>query len=199
MHISLPIDRPGRLLAIGVTLTVLLLVWFAAVAPMADLFAARAEALAERQALYRRMRDVADTLPALQVQASAVLPGSGFADGPASPLLDGGTDAVAGAILQQRLQEMAANAGATLSSTETLPATPVKDYRRIGVRVSLNAPWPVLVRLLQAVEQASPRMVVDDVQVRGLPTLVQPADPPLEAGFTVLAFRAESSASGGSR
>lgn len=192
MDISLPTGRPGKLLAVGITLAVPLLVWFALVTPMIDLFAARAETLAQRQALDRRMRDLADTLPALQAQVSAGPPSSGLADSPTTPVLDGGTDAVAGATLQQLLQDMALKVGAVLSSTETLPATPVKGYRRIGVRVSLNAPWPVLVGLLQAVEQASPSMLVDDLQVRGLPMLTQPAEPPLDAGFTVLAFRAET-------
>ncbi len=163
------------------------LVWFVAIAPLTDLFAARAEALAQRRILYHRMADRVASLPALQAEAAAGSP----AGSPASAVLSNETDAMAGASLQQRLQEMAAGVGAVLSSTETLPATPMKGYRRIGLRVSLTAPWPVLVGLFEAVEQASPRMLIDDLQMHGRVMLVQPAEPLLDAGFTVLAFRAD--------
>jgi general secretion pathway protein M len=107
-----------------------------------------------------------------------------------SSLLDGATDAVAAAALQQRVQDMATRAGATLTSAETLPATQTGAYRRIGLHVSLNAPWAVLARLLAAVDQGTPRMLVDDLQLHGARLVARPADPALDAGFTVFAFRA---------
>lgn len=184
MRNALPTGRPGRLLAAGITLIAIVLVWFAAAAPLLRLFAENAETLAQRRMLYSRMANLADRLPALQAQAAPAI---------VAPVqvIDGGTDAVAGAALQQNVQEMAVRAGATLSSTEALPAVPVPGYRRVGLRVSLNAPWPVLIRLLQAIEQSNPRMLVDDLQVHGVRMLTPPADPPLDAGFTILAFRAD--------
>ena len=184
MRISLPTGRFGRLLAAGLTAAAILLVWFSAVAPLLDLYAENAEVLAQRRVLYRRMVNLADRLPSLQAQAG---PGTAAA----VPVIDGATDAVAGAVLQQSVQEMAVGAGATLSSTEALPATPVQGYRRLGLRVSLNAPWPVLIQLLQAIEQSNPRLLVDDLRVHGVRMLTPPVDPPLDAGFTILAFRAD--------
>jgi hypothetical protein len=184
MRISLPTGRSGRLLAAGLTGAAMLFIWFSAVAPLLDLYAENAETLAQRRVLYRRMVDLTDRLASLQAQA-----GPGVAA--AVPVIDGATDAVAGAALQQSVQEMAARAGATLSSTEALPATPVQGYRRLGLRVSLNAPWPILIQLLQTIERSNPRMLVDDLQVHGLRMLTPLVDPPLDAGFTVLAFRAD--------
>jgi hypothetical protein len=184
MRIFLPTGQSGRLLAAGITAAAILLIWFSAVAPLLDLYAENAETLAQRRVLYRRMVDLTDRLASLQAQA-----GPGVAA--AVPVIDGATDAVAGAALQQSVQEMAARAGATLSSTEALPATPVQGYRRLGLRVSLNAPWPILIQLLQTIERSNPRMLVDDLQVHGLRMLKPPADPPLDAGFTILAFRAD--------
>ena len=82
-----------------------------------------------------------------------------------------------------------------MASAETLPATQMPTtqagaYRRIGLHVSLSAPWTVLARLLQSIERASPRMLVDDLQLHAARMVAAPPDPPLEAGFTVFAFRA---------
>ena len=93
--------------------------------------------------------------------------------------------------LQQRVQDIAAKSGATLASTEALAAEAAGGYRRIRMRVALTARWPVLVAMLQALaEQASPQMLVDDVQLRSAPVLLDRDDPPLDASFTVLALRA---------
>jgi len=183
---ALPTGRRGKALAVALLLLVLAAAWMAVAAPLLNWHADRAEALQQRSVLARRMAQVAAGLPELQRQAAAAA-----AVGPvAATLLDGSTDAVAGATLQQLVQDMAARAGATLSSTETLPAEAVAAYRRIGVRVALSAPWGVLVQLLRAVQQASPQMLVDDLQIRGGRQFGAAAEPPLEASFTVQGFRA---------
>ena len=178
---SLPTGLPGRLLALGLTLLLLAAAWFATVQPVIDWYADRAANLDQRVRLARRMTEMTASVPvaanrAADPQAPATLPGS--------------SDAVAGADLQQRVQEMAAQAGATVTSTETLPAAAAGAYRRIGLHLSVNATWPVLVALLQAVGQASPRMLIDDFQVRGPRLVVRPSEPPLEVSFTLFGFRA---------
>lgn len=192
---TLPTGRRGQALAAGLLLLVLAAAWIAVAAPLLAWHADRAEALEQRSALARRMAQVAGTLPDLQQHAAAV-----DAAGPvAATLLGGSTDAVAGATLQQLVQDMATQAGASLSSTEALPAETLAAgvgttdtaaaYRRIGVRVALSAPWPVLVQLLRAVGQASPQMLVDELQIRGARQFGIPGDLPLEASFIVLGFR----------
>jgi len=183
---SLPTGRRGQLLAWGLLLVLLATAWVAVAAPLLDWHGGREEALQQRAILARRMAQAASRLPDLQRQAAA----AATAGPVAATLLDGSTDAVAGATLQQLIQDMAARAGATLSSTETLPAEAVASYRRIGVRVALSAPWGVLVQLLRAVEQASPQMLVDDLQIHGARRFGVAGEPPLEASFTVLGFRA---------
>lgn len=183
---SLPTGRRGQALALALLLLVMAAAWAAVAAPLLDCHASRAESLQQRSVLARRMAQVAAGLPELQRQAAAAA-----ATGPvAATLLDGSTDAVAGARLQQLIQDMAGGSGATLSSTETLPAETVAAYRRIAVRVALSAPWSVLVKLLRAVEQASPQMLVDDLQIRGARQFGITGELPLDASFTVLGFRA---------
>jgi general secretion pathway protein M len=112
-------------------------------------------------------------------------------------VLEGGSDAVASAALQTIVQARATASGASVTSIETLPAETHGAYRRIGLRLSLSAPWPVLIELLRAIAEpgdgasaAVPNMVIDNLQFRAPPIQTRVADTPVTASFTVFAFRA---------
>jgi general secretion pathway protein M len=187
--LDLPTGRRGQLLALGLTIAVLGGLWVGVAAPLLDRYALRAEQVHARRALARRMAELAETLPAQREGARRVAaPGRPAEEG---VVLEGASDAIAAAALQGRLQEMAARAGAPLSSVEALPGEAAGAWRRIGVRVAVNAPWPAIIRLLQGIGTASPRMLVDELQLR-IPPLLRTGPRPVEASFTVLAFRAEA-------
>jgi general secretion pathway protein M len=189
---ALPTGRAGRLLAVGLLGAVLLSGWFAAAAPLLAWHAERAEALIVQHMQAQRMEALAQALPELQEMAASHITGSG----PPS-LLEGATDAIAGAALQGLLQEMAAQAGATLTSIETRPPATAGSYRRIGLRLSLAAPWPVLMRLLQAVTQARPHMVIDELELHNSQMLGDRGEVLLSAAFVAYAFRADTRPVGG--
>jgi general secretion pathway protein M len=183
---TLPDGLRGRLLAIALALAVAALVWTGVVYPLVAWHANYAEHLEQRRALARRMVELSVTLPDLQARAV----GRNLSGPAPSAVLQGNSDAIAGAALQQLVQQMATVAGTSLSSVEMLPAQSVGNYRRIGLHIALQAQWPVLVHLLQSVERANPRMLVDDLRLRGPP--MQNAALPMDASFTVLAFRGGS-------
>jgi general secretion pathway protein M len=182
MIAALPTGRPGTALALGLLGGVVLAAWFGIGAPLLAWHGDRAAEIAERQSLARRLEALAEAAPAL--------PRAPGPDSAATLLLEGGTDALAGAALQGLVRDMATRAGATLSSVETLPATTVGGYRRITLRLSLSASWPVLARLLEAVEQARPRVVVDELEVQASQMLTGAEERLLTAGFILHAFRA---------
>ena len=189
MSPALPTGRAGQWLALGLAALVAALLWVVMALPLIQWHAARDEALAGRRALAGRMAGLAAELPQLKHAAAQ----AADAGPPAGAMLDQPSDAVAGAALQQRVQDIATKAGATLSSTEALPAEATGGYRRIRLRVALTAHWPVLVGMLQGLAlQTAPQMLVDDVQLRSAPVLLDRGDPPLDASFTVLALRAGS-------
>jgi len=188
---ALPTGPRGRLLALAITLLALALLWFGAVSPLLDWYAGREEALRDRAAYAARLEALATTLPALQRQAAQ----AATAGKTEVLVLAGADDAIAGAALQGQVESMAHDAGATLASVETLPVEQVGRYRRIGVGISVNAPWAVLVRLIRAVEQATPPMFVDNLQIES-DTNGQMADPPLQASLSVLAFRTGAAPAG---
>ncbi len=185
MPLALPTGQRGRLLALGITVALLIVVWFAAISPLIDLYADRAQQLDERRGIAAHMAFVAAQLPELTQRASA----ANRNGPPPTLLLQGSSDAVAGAALQNLVQDMA-KGGANLVSVESLPAEPAGAYRRIGIKISFNAPWPILVGLLQSIEQASPPMLIDDLQIHGSPLSLINRTTGLEAGLTIYSFRA---------
>ena len=130
MNGALPDGPRGRLLAVGLTLILLALAWVGVAEPLIGWHGSLAAAAENRGAVARRMEAVAETLP--QLRAAATAPETRAA----APLLEGATDALAGAALQARLRELAAEAQISLTSTETLPATDEAALRRIGLRIA---------------------------------------------------------------
>jgi general secretion pathway protein M len=185
MALALPEGARGRVLALGIAGIVLASVWLAAGQPLLAAYADRADTLGRRAALATRMADIAASLPELQREAAA----RSHDAPPAAATLAGASDALAGAALQSLIEGMSNSAGGHLSSTEALPAEQVGAYRRVALRVAVDATWPVLVRLLQDIERATPRMFIDDLQIRAQPAAEKLREPALDISFTVLAFR----------
>ena len=187
---ALPTGRRGQMVALALLGVVAFVVWAGAVSPVLDWFADRATHLKEQQVLGARMQSVASLAPALQ-QRLAV---NGTSATPTRAMFDGANDAVAGAALQQAVQDVAAHAGATIQSAEVLPASAVGTYRRLGLHVTVSGSWPVLVNLLAATLQSTPHMLVDDLQFRQTQALDAVDSHPMEATMTVVAFNARSPA-----
>jgi general secretion pathway protein M len=168
----------GRILAAGLALLVLLVLWVGVLSPVLDWYDARAARLDDLRLRAAHEQALIDALPALKKAAAAA------AAQPTRAVLTGNTDAVAGAALQEQVQTMASAASVTLTSTDQLPG-----YRRIGVRIEMNAQLPVIVALLKSIEEAQPSMVVDDIHLTATPVGPQNVQLPLDASFTVYGFR----------
>ena len=186
MSENLPNGRRGQLLAIGLTIVCLAALWVAVVSPLMSWYDARAVDLDGRRMVAVRVARIAQSVPGLLRQAA-----SQPAAAPAGRdlALEAPSDAVAGARLQQHMQDLAAAAGITLTSIETLPALQEGGYRRISLRVTCAASLPVLTSLLQKLEVSSPKMLIDDLALNASPDLNRPDGIAIAANFTVIAFR----------
>ena len=186
MRSALPHGWTGQALALALTVFAGLAVWLGVIAPAADWFADREDTLRRERAMAVRMAALIETLPALR---DAALAATETGRQP-NALLAGATDALAAAVLQQKLDELASAAGVRIGREEILPARAEDDFRAISVRVSLTAPWRAVVALFQGMATASVPMAADDMQLRGPSANLNDPALPVDAAFTVTAFRA---------
>jgi general secretion pathway protein M len=171
-------------------LVVLAATYLLAVAPLLDLYAGR-EAIAEdRRMAIPRLRAAAAELPALRSRVAELR----ITASTRKVTLEGASDAIASANLQSRIEELAASVGATIGSTESLPAEVHGGYRRIGLRYVLSGPYETLVKFLAKLEAAAPPLVIDNLHIHGV--LRRPGTPAasgLDAGVDVYGFRSNES------
>jgi general secretion pathway protein M len=184
------------LLALAILCLVLSGVYFLVVAPVLDLYGQREATLADRRMLAPRLSAAAAELPALrarltELQASATT---------RNIALDGASDAIAGANLQSRIEELASSAGVAIGSTEGLAAENRGGYRRIGLRLAITGDYDAIVKLLGAIETAAPPLILSNLQFHGTlrqmgqrqmgqPPMDQPQTSRVDAGFEVYGFR----------
>ena len=93
--------------------------------------------------------------------------------------------------LQSHIAELAASAGVTVASTESLPVETRGGYRRIGLRFTLSGVYEALLKLIAKLEGTSPPLVVENLHIHGV--LRRPGTPAassaLDAGLDVFGFR----------
>jgi general secretion pathway protein M len=189
----MPTGRNGRLWALILMLIAVGGVYLVVV-PLVNYYAERQSVLENRRMLLPRLSAAAEELPALRARASGLRATAGAR----KVTLEGASDAIASANLQGRIEELAASAGATVSSTEGLPAEVRGGYRRIGLRYVLVSSYETLLRLLAKLEAATPPLVIDNLHIqgglrvyrRGQPATQGLATPALNAGLDVYGFRA---------
>ncbi len=130
---------------------------------------------------------VASELPTLRARVAGL---RAAASKRRADMFEGDSDAIASANLQKRIEELAASVGATIASSETLPAEPRGPYRRIGIRVRLHDKYETLVRLLAALETATPPLITGDMHMQGTLRRTSASEPwRLETVLDVYGFR----------
>lgn len=193
MAVALPTGARGQLLALALAVLAAAVIWIAAIAPVWGWYDDRAEELRRQRAIAHRMASLVETLPELRRQVATAndsATSSGGANNEASAaLLTGANDPVAAASLQQRIEELAMQAGVRVGSEEILPGQAEGDLRAIAVRLTLTAPFRSLVGLLLALSRSETPMVVDELLLRGPPG--NPGDDglPVDVSMTVTSYR----------
>jgi Tfp pilus assembly protein PilO len=187
------VGRRGQGLAAGLAFLVLTLIWLGVIDPIQSWYADREALLEQRRTLLHHMNDLAASLPALRTVAASK---RGEGDPVDTMMLPGATDAVAAADLQERVQKMAVAAGVNLTAVETLPAVPAGRWHKVPLRISLNAPWPVLMELIRAIEQSNLRILIDDVHYHSPIVVARPTVLPIQASMVLYGFRSAEAGAG---
>jgi hypothetical protein len=182
----MPTGRRGRFLALSLLFVALGAVYLVVVSPLRDLYMERAAVVENQRMLLPRLRATAAELPALRTRVEQLR----TAAGTRKITLEGASDAIAAAALQSRIEELATSVGATIGSTESLPAEARSGYRRIGLRYVLSGPYETVVKFLAKLEAATPPLVIDNLHIHGV--LRRPGTPAaagLDAGLDVYGYR----------
>ncbi|GBQ87715.1 type II secretion system protein GspM [Asaia krungthepensis] len=155
---DLPEGRRGQILAVTILGIAVLILWLAVLGPLAGLYITRSAQLGMDRETVTRMAHLRAILPHLRQTAARV---------PHTPpmLIEGESDAIAGATLQNSLSQIATESGADIGSSETLATMREGAYRRIGLHITLTAPYPSLARFLASVQEASPAMIVETLHL----------------------------------
>ena len=184
---GLPTGVPGRVLAISILCAFTGLGYIAIVAPLVDFYRSGEAALADRELLVPKLERLETELPELRARLAALQ----AATTGNVVTLDGATDALASANLQSRLEQLAAANGITIASTEAIAAEDRGPYRRIGLRLAVHGKYEEIVKLLAAVENAVPPLVLGNLQIHGLLRTVEARTGyPLDIRFEVYGLRA---------
>jgi general secretion pathway protein M len=181
----MPEGRRGQFVALALLAVGLGVLWTAVASPLLGWHAERTEQLAQRRLMLAHMEQIVATLPALRQEAGR----AGSNVPPATELLSGATDAIAGAMLQSAVQDMTAAAGATLASSEALPGEQQGNFRRVALRVAVRGDWPELIALLRAVDESRLRLLVANLQLHATAQQQRTGPAPIEASFVVQGFR----------
>jgi general secretion pathway protein M len=193
----MPTGRNSRFWALVLMLIAVASVYLVAVVPLVNLYAERQSAPENRRMLLPRLRATAEELPGLRARASELR----AAAGARKVTLEGVSDGIASANLQSRVGELTASVGATVSSTEALPAVVRGGYRRIGLRYVLVSSYETLVGPRAKLEAAKPPLVIYNLHIQGglrvdrrqgQPTTPELATSALNAGLDVYGFRTEN-------
>ena len=161
--------QPGSLLSR--TLAVVLLGvallggWRLVAAPLLAAHQENERGIEDAQALLQRYRALAEQRPALAERLAEQEERAAAAAG----YLEGPSDALAAAQLQDRVKSVVESAGGELRTTQILPAETLEDqlgFRRTTIRVQIVVGIEGLAATLYELETGLPYLLIDDITVR---------------------------------
>jgi len=186
---TLPDGKAGRSLAIAIGGALLALAYLSVVQPLGRLYGGMRDELADLTMQRARLGRIERELPRLQTAVDDMKRRA--AD--KNLLLADASDAVAAASLQTRLQALAANERAEISSVESLPPKAQEGFRRVGIRAVVTADLTALTGILRELAATRPPLFVENLDIRnnGLVGKQAPGTAPtLNVSFEVYGFRA---------
>lgn len=161
--------QPGsllsRMLALGLLAAALIASYLLVVVPLLSAYEDNAAAIERAETLLQRQQALAALQPQLvarleeeRAQAEAV---AGYLEGP--------SDALAAAQLQDRVKEVVETSGGELRSTRILPAESIESSpgtRRAALRVQMIVSIEGLAEILYELEAGQPYVLIDELSVR---------------------------------
>lgn len=151
-----------RWLAVGLLLSVLLIVGLTLIIPVVNKGMELNESknvLAFKLQQYERILAEKDTVTASMAKIQQQHDTQGYFNGQR-------TDALASAELQEFIKKAIVDAGGQLSSTQAIPMPSKDEFNRITVRVRMTGNSEVLRAVLYKIETSTPLIIIDQIDIR---------------------------------
>jgi general secretion pathway protein M len=156
---------PSRLLAVALLLVAVLALVQLLVLPVLAAYRETAASIEQSQTLLQRYRALAAQRPQLEEELAA----QQKAEVASVAYLEGTSEALAAAALQDQVRAIITRAGGDLRSTQILPvepAGPESSVRRASLRLQLAVDVDGLQQLLYELETSEPYLFVEDLNIR---------------------------------
>lgn len=154
----------GRVLALALLVAVIGFFYYVVLIPLRESYAETDRAVAEARDLLARYGWLAAGRADLEAQVKELQERQSTQGN----YLSGGTDALAAADLQERVNAIITANGGTLRSIQVLPAEDESGYRRVAMRLQVTSTTAALFNIVFALEAETPLLFIDnfDVQAR---------------------------------
>ena len=170
-----PLSPPfQRALAVAILVAIVAVIYFALVQPLIDTYAADNVAIAQQQEVLLRYQRAAQELPVRQKELAALKQDQAKADG----FLEGSSDTLIAAQIQNRVKTLANAAKTELKSSQVLPAAPDGKLKRIAIRGQISATTAGLLTIFHDLEAQSPSLFLDNVTLQARPLTLRDRDNP---------------------
>lgn len=154
--------RLSRLLALALLVVVIAVPYLTIVRPYLETLATNRETIFEQAALRDRYVALAAGDADADERLSALHEES---DSGESAYLEGASEALVAADLQNRVKTVVQDNGGVLNSTQILEPTSESGFRRLTVRVRMSASTAALYRVLYDLEAERPFLFIDNIDI----------------------------------
>ncbi len=152
----------SRSLAVVLLLGAIGGIWSLLIEPVMTKYRLSAESMVQSEALIERYLRIAKVRAPLEKQLATLR-----RRGPSrSGYLDGASDTLAAAKLQNRVKGVVATSGGEIKSSQILPPRDDGSHRAINIRVQLSADIESLQAIFHALEAENTLLFLDNVDVR---------------------------------
>ena len=163
----------SRLAAIALLIGMAVALYVFAVAPLAQEYSQAERRIAQANELLARYQRIAGSREALKKRLDELA----LRQTDSGVYLSGGTDALAGAKLQEIVNKTVESGGGGLRSIQVLPVKTDGDFRRVGVRVQLTATITQVAQILYTLEGGTAFLFVDSLDISNRRTRRRRGDP----------------------
>ena len=152
----------GRTLAVVLLLGAIGGIWSLIVEPVMTKYRLSAESMVQSKALIERYSRIAKVREPLEKQLISLKRRGPSTGG----YLEGASDTLAAAKLQNRVKGVVATSGGEIKSSQILPPRDDGNHRAINIRVQLSADIASLQAIFHALESENTLLFLDNVDVR---------------------------------